>query len=122
MKKILIVEDEEILLNVLKDTFEEHDWSVKTAVDGEEAIDILNKDKFDIVLLDLLMPKKDGFEVLEAVKNNPDLKDLPIIVLSNLGVDQDVKKAMELGARDYFIKTQHPMSEIVEKANEFLVS
>lgn len=120
MKKILIAEDEDILLNVLKDTFEEKGWSVVKAVDGEEAINALNKDKFDIMLLDLLMPKKDGFEVLEYVKNNSDLKDLSIVVLSNLGVEQDVKKAMSLGAKDYFIKTQHPMSEIVEKANQYL--
>lgn len=120
MKRILIAEDEEILSNVLKDTFVAAGWEVETAKDGQETIDVLNTKKFDVVLLDLLMPKKDGFEVLEEVQKNSDLKDLPIVILSNLGVDQDIKKAMELGAKDYYIKTQHPMSEIVEKASSYL--
>ena len=120
MKKILIAEDEDILLNVLKDRFEAEGWEVTTARDGIEAMGAINKGpKFDLVLLDLLMPKKDGFAVLEEVKNNPELKNLPIIVLSNLGGDDDIKKALVLGAKDYFVKTQHPMSEIVEKAKKY---
>ena len=120
MKKILIAEDEEILLNVLKDRFETEGWEVTIAKDGVEAMGAINKEpKFDLVLLDLLMPKKDGFAVLEEVKNNPELKNLPIIVLSNLGGDEDIKKALALGAKDYFVKTQHPMSEIVEKAKKY---
>ncbi|MEK7121932.1 MAG: response regulator, partial [Patescibacteria group bacterium] len=79
----------------------------------------IGKHAFDLVLLDLLMPKKDGFEVLKEVMNNPELKNLPIIVLSNLGGDEDIKKALALGAKDYFVKTQHPMSEIVEKAKKY---
>ena len=80
---------------------------------------ILEKQIFDLVLLDLLMPKKDGFSVLEDVKKDPKLKDLPIIILSNLGGDEYIKKALALGAKHYFIKTQHPMSEIVEKAKRY---
>lgn len=120
MKKILIAEDEEILLDVLKDTFENAGWQVRTVVDGELAIEALKKEKFDLMLLDLLMPKKDGFEVLEEVKNELKLGDLIIIVLSNLGVEQDINKALSLGARDYYIKTRHPMSEIVKKAEGYL--
>ncbi len=119
MKKILIAEDEEILLNVLKDRFVVEGWKVTTAKDGVEATAAISKSKFDLVLLDLLMPKKDGFEVLKEVKSNPELKSLPIIVLSNLGGDDDIKKALVLGANDYFVKTQHPMSEIVEKAKRY---
>ncbi|MBI2058083.1 MAG: response regulator [Candidatus Yanofskybacteria bacterium] len=119
MKKILIAEDEDILLNVLKDRFEAEGWEVTLAKNGEEAVVAINKSKFDLVLLDLLMPKKDGFEVLKEVKGNPELKSLPIIVLSNLGGDEDIKKAMALGANDYYVKTQHPMSEIVEKAKKY---
>ena len=120
MKKILIAEDEDILLNVLKDRFEAEGWEVTTAKDGVEAMGAINKEpKLDLVLLDLLMPKKDGFEVLKEVRDNPELKNLPIIVLSNLGGDEDIKKALALGAKDYFVKTQHPMSEIVEKAKKY---
>jgi len=123
MKKILIAEDEDILLNVLKDRFEADGWEVSVAKDGVEAMEAIEKapkkSKFDLVLLDLLMPKKDGFEVLKEVMGNPELKNLPIIVLSNLGGDEDIKKALALGAKDYFVKTQHPMSEIVEKAKKY---
>lgn len=119
MKKILIAEDEDILLNVLKDRFEVEGWKVTVAKNGVEAMEFINKSKFDLVLLDLLMPKKDGFEVLKEVKDNPELKNLPIIVLSNLGGNEDIKKALALGANDYFVKTQHPMSEIVEKVKKY---
>lgn len=119
MKKILIAEDEEVLLNVLKDRFEAEGWEVAIAKDGEETIAAIEKTPFDLVLLDLLMPKIDGFEVLKEVKSNPELKDVPIMVLSNLGGDEDIKKAMALGADDYYVKTQHPMSEIVEKAKKY---
>jgi len=120
MKKILIAEDEEVLLNVLKDRFEAEGWEVTTARDGEEAVESIKKIRPDLVLLDLLMPKKDGFEVLKEIRGDPEFKTLPIIVvLSNLGSDEDIKKALSLGANDYFVKTQHPMSEIVEKAKKY---
>ena len=119
MKKILIAEDEDVLLNVLKDRFETDDWKVVVAKDGIGALEAIKNNKLDLVLLDLLMPKKDGFEVLQEVKGNPEMKDLPIIVLSNLGGDEDIKKAIALGANDYYVKTQHPMSEIVEKAKKY---
>ncbi|HEY4474933.1 MAG TPA: response regulator [Candidatus Paceibacterota bacterium] len=120
MKKILVAEDEEVLLNVLKDRFEAEGWEVTTARDGEEAVESIKKTRPDLVLLDLLMPKKDGFEVLKEIRGDQEFKTLPIIVvLSNLGSDEDIKKALALGANDYFVKTQHPMSEIVEKAKKY---
>ncbi len=120
MKKILIAEDEEVLLNVLKDRFEADGWTVIVARDGEEAVEDIKRSPPDLVLLDLVMPKKDGFEVLKEIRNNPEYKNLPIIiVLSNLGSDEDIKKALALGANDYFVKTQHPMSEIVEKVKKY---
>ena len=119
MKKVLIAEDEEVLMNVLKDRFESEGWKVDVAKDGQEAIDAITKNSHDLLLLDLLMPKKDGFEVLREVRGNPEQKGLHIIVLSNLGGDEDIKKALELGANDYYVKTQHPMSEIVDKAKKY---
>ena len=120
MKKILIAEDEDVLLNVLKDRFEAEEWDVAVARDGEETIEVVKKFRPDLILLDLLMPKKDGFEVIKEIRSNSEFKDLPIIiVLSNLGSDDDIKKALELGANDYFVKTQHPMSELVEKAKKY---
>ncbi len=122
MRKVLIAEDEKVLLKVLKERFEDEGWKVSTADDGEETLKKLDKagrDGFDLLVLDLLMPKKDGFAVLEEIKDNAELVDLPIIVLSNLGSDDDIKRAMKMGADDYYVKSQHPMSEIVEKADKF---
>ena len=120
MKKILIADDEEGLLNVLKDRFQDEGWEVTTARDGEEAVESIKKIRRDSVLLDLLMTKIVGFDVLKEIRGAPEFKTLPIIVvLSNLGSDEDIKKALALGANDYFVKTQHPMSEIVEKAKKY---
>ncbi len=119
MRKLLICEDEPGLLEVLKNRFEEEGWDVTTALDGELALAAITKERFDLVLLDLLMPKKTGFEVLQEVKSNPIYKDLPIIVLSSLGMDEDIKKALALGASDYYVKSQHPIGEILEKAKAF---
>lgn len=119
MKKILIAEDDPGLSEVLKDRFTDDGWKVTMASNGEEAIEQIKKDTYNLVLLDLLMPKKTGFEVLEEIKSNPAYKDLPIIVLSSLGTDEDIKKALTSGAVDYFVKTQHPIGEILEKAKKY---
>lgn len=119
MNKILIVEDEEVLSRVLKDRFSDAGWNVDTAEDGVAAIEKIKKENYDMVLLDLIMPKKDGFEVLKEIKGDPSYKTLPIMVLSNLGGDEDIKKALQLGAIDYYVKTQHPISEMIDKAKRF---
>ncbi|MBI5046105.1 MAG: response regulator, partial [Candidatus Niyogibacteria bacterium] len=113
--RILIVEDEEFLIRALKDNLEVEGYAIDTAMNGEEAMDRIRKQLPTIILLDLLMPKKDGFYVLEEVKKNPDWKLIPIIVLSNLGGDADIKRALEMGASDYFVKSQHPIEEVIEK-------
>ncbi len=120
MKKVLIVEDEEFLVRSLKDNLEVEGCSVDVAVNGEEAIERVKANQPDIVLLDLLMPKKDGFYVLEELKKNPTWKLIPVIVLSNLGGDEEIKKALEMGADDYFVKSQHPIEEVIEKVKEYL--
>lgn len=120
MNHILIVEDEEFLIQALKDNLVAENYSVDVAKDGEEAVEKIGKKKPDIVLLDLLMPKKDGFYVLEEVKKNPEWKLIPIIVLSNLGGDAEIKKALEMGADDYFVKSQHPIEEVIEKVKDYL--
>ena len=122
MKKLLIAEDEYGLAEVLKNRFEENGWSVAITEDGDEILLALRADTFDLVLLDLLMPKKSGFEVLEEMRKNPTLTNIPVIVLSNLGEDENVKKALRLGANDYFVKSQHAIGEILEKVNDFMLT
>lgn len=117
--KILIVEDEDVLSLVLKEKFESEGYEVIIAKDGEEVQSKVERFKPNIILLDLILPKKGGLEVLENIKENPELKLIPVIVLSNLEGDETIKKALSLGAADYFVKTQHPIAEIVEKVSAF---
>ena len=113
--KLIVIEDEESLGRVLKDKLEKEGYEVIVASDGEAGLEAIKKENPDLVLLDLILPKKTGFEVLEALKNDPEGKRFPVIVLSNLGEDDNIKKAFDLGAIDYFVKTQHPINEIIEK-------
>lgn len=113
--KILIVEDEESLAFVLKEKLDKTGFETKVAKDGETAITLAHAFKPELILLDLILPKKDGFSVLRELKADPDLGTVPVIVLSNLGEDENIKKAFALGAKDYFVKSQHPINEIVEK-------
>ena len=117
---VLIIEDERILSKVLKDKFEENGWNVKVAYDGVDGLEVFKKGFFDVVLLDLLLPKKNGFEVLKEIRADKSHEDLPILVVSNLGGIDDIQEAMKLGATDYFIKTQHSLADIVKKAGSYI--
>ncbi len=112
-KKIFIVEDEKPLAQVLTLKLERSGFDVRVAVNGQEALDVLAKEKFDLVLLDLVMPKVDGFGVLKELKKRGDATK--VIVLSNLSQEEDAKKAKELGAQAFFIKSNTPIADIVEK-------
>lgn len=120
MNRILIVEDEEFLMRALKDNLESEGCATDTAANADEAMERIKRERPNLILLDLLMPKKDGFYVLEEVKKNPEWKLIPVIVLSNLGGDAEIKRALEMGADDYFVKSQHPIEEVIEKIKEYL--
>ena len=119
--KILIVEDEEILRKVLEEKFEKEHFTVKTASDGEAGLALAKSFHPDMVLLDIILPKKDGLKVLHDLKADPDNRDVSVIMISNLGEDEKIKEALSLGAVDYLIKSQHPINEVVEKVKSFLV-
>jgi DNA-binding response OmpR family regulator len=118
--KILIVEDEAVLSKVLKEKFERSGFEAKVAADGEAAVIMAKEFRPEIIVLDLVLPKKNGFTVLKEVKEDADLSPIPVIVVSNLGEDSDIKRALTLGASDYFVKSQHPINEIVEKVKSVL--
>jgi DNA-binding response OmpR family regulator len=113
--RIVIVEDEKALADILRDEFRERGLDADIASDGEAALALIRKTRPELVLLDLLLPKKDGFAVLEELKADPNLLATQVIVLSNLAQDEELKKALMLGAKDYFVKAQHPLKEIVDK-------
>jgi DNA-binding response OmpR family regulator len=121
-KKILLVEDEPMLSNLLKQRLEKEGIQVTAAHDGEEAVKLLKQDKPDLILLDIILPKMSGFEVLEEMKGDPTVQSAPVVVVSNLGQDSDVEKAQKFGAVGYFVKAQMSIEDLVFKVKEFLGS
>lgn len=113
--KLLIVEDDTFLANMYKTKFGLEGYTVSLAESGEEALKMLRKEMPDLVLLDVLLPGMDGFNVLKKIKKTAEFKKVPVILLTNLGQKDDVRKGFEMGAIGYLIKAQHMPSEVVDK-------
>lgn len=119
-KKIIVVEDDKFLSNVLNNKLNKDGYSVTTVTDGNQAVPQIKAIKPDLVLLDLMMPGKDGFDVLTEVKADPEIAHIPIIVSSNLSQESDQQKCIDLGAVDYIVKANTPLFEVVEKIKKHL--
>ncbi len=119
--KILIVEDEPFLLDMYKMKFKQGGFEVISAADGEEAIRISRREKPDIILLDIMMPKIDGFEVLENLKKNSLTKSIPVLIFSNFSQKEQKEKGIALGAADYFVKTNYTPAQVLEKVKNILI-
>lgn len=117
---ILIIEDDEVLLRALYLTFHNDDYVIATASDGDTGLKMAGRIKPDIVLLDLLLPKMNGFNFLRYLKANPALKDIPVVILSNLGDQDDVSKAGDLGAIDYFVKSDTDLGVLQDKVAKII--
>jgi len=120
--KILIVDDEEILRKIYSDRLSFEGFAVETAGDGEEALVKIKAAPPNLVLLDILMPKLNGLQVLEQLNTDPNLKKIPVIVLSNVANDENIKKALALGAKDYLLKTNFSPNEIINKIKTLLLT
>jgi len=120
MKKILIIEDEKILSEMYKFKLEKEGFEVLNAMEVDEAIGIGRNSKPDLVVLDILLPKESGINYLIKMKNIEELKDVPVLVLSNFDDNETKNKSFELGAKDYLIKSNHDPKEIVEKIKELI--
>ncbi len=121
--KILLIEDDPFLSLLLKNRLIKEGLEVINARDGEEAVEFLKGDKVDLALLDIILPKKSGFEVLEEIRNDPQIQNsaIPIFIISNLGQPEDVSKGYKLGAIEYFIKAKTSIDDLVQKIKDFLV-
>jgi DNA-binding response OmpR family regulator len=117
-KKILIVDDEKPMVRALELKLGHAGFEVKSVFDGEEALKTLGREKYDLILLDLIMPKKDGFIVLQEMKEK--MIDTPVIALTNLGQKEDVKRAREAGAKGYIIKSNTTLLEVVNQVRKAL--
>jgi CheY-like chemotaxis protein len=116
-KIILVVEDEPILLRALNIELLNAGFEALVAPNGEVGLKMIKANKPDLVLLDILMPKMDGYEVLKAAKKDPKTKKIPIVVLSNFGEAENIEKAMGMGAVDYFIKSSTDLNQLTKKIN-----
>lgn len=117
-KKILFIEDEMRLQEALATKFRGEGYEVFSAMDGESGLKMAEEQKPDLILLDLILPKKDGFKVLEALKTKPETKDIPIIILSNLEGGKDIERCLSFGIHSYLAKTNYALEEIAQKVSE----
>lgn len=117
---ILIVEDDVFLADLYRTKFELEGFEVYVAYDGEKGIELVSKKKPEIILLDLILPKVNGFVVLETIKKDKKVKNIPVILLTNLSQKADVEKGLALGAVDYLIKAHFMPSEVVTKIKKII--
>ncbi len=119
-KKILIIEDDKFLRELIARKLTDEGFNIVEAVDGEDGVKKIKEENPDLVLLDLILPSIDGFEVLSRVKSDPSVSSIPIIILSNLGQKEEVEKGLNLGAVDYLIKAHFTPGEIIGKIKNIL--
>jgi CheY-like chemotaxis protein len=120
MASILIAEDDKFLSSVYRLKFSKKGFTVYIALDGQDAINILSTTRPDIILLDLVMPVKDGFSVLSELKSNEQFNTIPVIITSNLSQKEDIDKAKGLGAIDFVVKSDVSLDDLVKKVQKIL--
>lgn len=117
---LLIAEDDQFYANLYKTKLEKEGFAVIIATNGSETMRLIEENKPNLIILDIVMPELDGFEVLKKLKEQSDFKDVPVIVLSNLGQQEDVDRALSLGAFRYIVKSNVSIHDMVESVEEAL--
>jgi len=115
MPKILLIEDEEIMIELLERKLVQEGYEVSVARDGEEGLRLIREVWPNLILLDIILPKMNGFEVLTEINKNSSFKKIPVIIISNSGQSVELSKAIRLGVKDWLIKTEFEPQELVEK-------
>ncbi len=121
MKKILLVEDDPLLIDIYTTKLKEAEFEVQVAEDGEKALREIEKAKPDLLILDIVLPRLNGWEVLARVRKNPQWNDLKVIILSNLGQKEEIEKGSALGANLYLIKAHYTPSQVVEEIKKLFI-
>lgn len=119
-KKVLIVEDDNMICTMYKTKLEQDGFSVLLADNGSKGLEVAMSEVPDIIMLDVIIPQLDGFSVLEKIKEDEKTKNIPVIMLTNLGTTEDQKKGKEMGAVDYLVKAKFTPSQVSEKVKEYL--
>lgn len=117
---VALIEDDPLIAEMYTTKFTKEGYDIKHAADGAAGLEMVKKEKPDIILLDIIMPKMDGFQVLTELRKEAAFKETPVIMLTNLGQEEDVQKGRALGATDYFIKTNFTPAAIVDKVRGIL--
>jgi two-component system response regulator CpxR len=117
--QILLVEDNEVLSKMISEELTEAGFKIFNAYDGETGLRLALEKEPSLILLDVLLPKKNGLDVLEAIKKSKTIKDTPVIMLTMLGSEKDIEMARSLGAADYIVKSKHALVEIAEKVKKY---
>src|SRR3990167_6130834 len=115
MKKVLVVEDEQLIADLLQKKLIKEGYYAFAAGDGEVALQQIREERPDIVLLDIVLPRMNGFEVLAELRKDEELRKIPVIIISNAGQPAEIEKAREAGVRDWLIKTEFDPQEVLEK-------
>ncbi|HEX9008548.1 MAG TPA: response regulator [Patescibacteria group bacterium] len=119
-KKILVAEDDELYGKVYLNKLTKEGYQVFLVLNGKEAIEVAKRERPDLILMDIIMPVMDGFTALKEIKSDPATQNLRVLIMSNLSQDADISKAKEMGAEDYFVKSNISISEFIEKINSML--
>jgi len=122
VQKVLIIEDEDVLRNVLAKKLEKEGYEVIVAADGEAGMNSIRNENPDMILLDIMLPKKNGYQILEEMHGDEELKKIPVLVISNSGQPVEVRKILELGACDYLVKADFEPQEVIDKMRTCLSS
>ena len=119
-KKILIVEDDKFLAKMLGRMLESHKYAIVLASSGQEGLEKSGDSEIGLILMDIMLPDIDGFELLSKIKSSDKLKNIPVIIMSNLGQAEDISQGKKLGVNDYIIKSDLSLDEVVEKIKKYL--
>jgi len=120
MKQILLIEDDPFLIDIYTTKLKEEGYAVDVAEDGEEGLRMLRQKKPDLLLLDVVLPSFNGWEILRKIKRTDDLKDLKVVILSNLGEKEEVEKGLNLGAAKYLVKAHYTPTEVIKEIKKIL--
>jgi len=118
--KILMIEEDRFLRKIYKNKFFKAGFEFREAISGDEGLNKVYSEKPDLILLDLMLPKRSGFDVLMELKRDKGTREIPVIILSNLAQEEDIKRVMSLGAYDYLIKTEVSLSDVIDRVKECL--
>jgi len=119
-KKVLVIEDDNILQKAVKESLEDAGFEVGQAFDGQKGLSMVRSEKPDLIILDLILPKKDGWSVLKEIKKDEEIKDIPVLIFTVYEKEDSIAECVELGVKGYFFKSSYSLEEIIKRVKEII--